>query len=460
MLFPILLLVGCLILSHPISGAFKRPNQTTFKQQWGLSNTGKNPLPSNIKPKAGIDINSVKMWNSYQSKRSVIVAIIDTGIDYKHKDLKPIIWTNPSAASDSGTDNDDERFVGDIHGWNFYANTPNICSYGKDGAKNPKDNDNHGTLCAGVIGAVSSGKTGISGVASNIDVKIMPLKVVGGPTGRGNTSAVVEAIRYADRMGASICNISLNSDQISYTLEQAIRESSMLIICSAGNTSPRGANLQKTPSYPASYDLPNLITVSSVQADGKLYVQSNYGKKAVSMAAPGVDIYSTLVGNRYGYASGTSMAAAFVTGVAAVARSANPTLSSTELKKVLEQSTRKLPSLINKTKTGGMIDGYLAVRNAKAYHHKIDTIPPTIEYKVQWNKTKESGTIAVKITDLGSSGLRNVRYAIGERDSAYFEDGNGLYITNNTIRITQKGIYTIFADDHAGNTAVCQITVP
>lgn len=459
-LFSILLLVGCLIFSHPISGAIKHPNETTFKLQWGLNNTGKNPIPSNIKPKAGIDINSLKMWSSYQSKRDIIVAIIDTGIDYKHKDLKSIIWTNPNATTKKENDDDSNGYAGDIHGWNFFSNSPDICSYSKKGTHNPKDNDNHGTLCAGVIGAVANDKTGVYGVASNINIKIMPLKVVGGPSGRGNTSAVVEAIRYAEKKGAVICNISLNSDQISYSLEQAIRESNMLIVCSAGNTSPRGVDLEKKPSYPASFDLPNLITVSGVQADGKMYTKSNYGKKAATLAAPGVDIYSTLVGNRYGYASGTSMSAAFVTGVAAVAHSANPKLYSSELKKVLELSTQKLPSLKNKTKTGGMIDGYKAVKNAKAYRHKYDTTAPKIIYKTQWSNTKEAGTITVNITDAGSSGLRYTRYCAGERDISYFQKGDGYYISNNTIRITEKGVYTIFAEDHAGNTTLCHVTVP
>ena len=174
---------------------------------------------------------------------------------------------------------------------------------------------------------------------------------------------MVEAIRYAEANGASICNLSFGSEIYYPQLEQTMRESKMLFISSAGNGSSSGIglNADKYPDYPASFNLDNSISVANLMFDGNLAKSSNYSANLVDIAAPGTYIVSTITGNSYGFMTGTSMAAPMVTGVAALLYSYRTDISLQDVKRILMNSARRLEGLEGKLVSGGMLDAYAAL---------------------------------------------------------------------------------------------------
>lgn len=304
----------------------------------------------------GIDINIKPAWDLYdatQNKRQVLVAVIDTGIDYSHKDLQGAIWTNPQEIENDGIDNDGNGFVDDIHGWNFYNNNNQLFS-GKE--------DSHGTHAAGTIAATRAAH-GIAGIADNNYVKILPLKALGGSEGSGSPENVIKAIQYAQDKGAVICNLSLGTTIYNESLAQAIANSNMLFIIASGNGDywGRGYNTDERPVYPAALPYDNVISVANLLFDGNLDSSSNYGAQSVDLAAPGTYILSTIPGNGYAFMSGTSMAAPMVTGAAALLYSYRTDISVSDIKNILLGSARKLDTLEGKVNSGGMLDVYRAL---------------------------------------------------------------------------------------------------
>ena len=306
---------------------------------------------------ADIDIDAPEAWDVVgDSGRDVIIAVIDTGVDYTHEDLSNAIWTNTKEIAGDGIDNDGNGYIDDIYGWDFYNNqaftvTTSSSEY------------DHGTHVAGIIAASAENEVGIAGINANDHVKIMSLKVLGGSNGSGTTDAVVNAIKYAESMGASICNLSFGTEAYDSSLEAAIKDSSMLFICAAGNATRTmtGENTDNNPIYPASFDLDNIISVANVTYDGTLDSTSDYGKTSVDLAAPGSYIYSTVSGDSYEYMTGTSMAAPMVTAVAAMVYSYQEDTSLSEVKDKLLSSVTKLTALNGKVATGGMLNAYNAV---------------------------------------------------------------------------------------------------
>lgn len=319
------------------------------------------PGPGNYESKvthavSGIDINVQPAWSLYdqaQNKRSVIVAIIDTGIDINHQELRNAIWTNPGEIDGDGIDNDGNGYVDDIHGWNFYSNNNKVFSGSED---------SHGTHAAGTISA-SRGSYGIAGITDNNYVKIMPLKALGGKEGVGSPDAVIKAIKYAEEKGASICNLSMGTTGYSEELAQTMKNSHMLFVVSCGNggVSGLGYNTDVYPVYPASLPYDNIISVANILFDGTLSKDSNYGAASVDIAAPGTYILSTIPDNSYGYMSGTSMAAPMVTGVAAMLYSYRTDISLADVKTIILNSSRKLDTLSGKVASGGLLDAYSAL---------------------------------------------------------------------------------------------------
>lgn len=319
------------------------------------------PGPGNYESKvthavSGIDINIQPAWALYdqaQNKRSVTVAIIDTGIDINHQELRNAIWTNPGEIDGDGIDNDGNGYVDDIHGWNFYSNNNKVFSGSED---------SHGTHAAGTISA-ARGSYGIAGITDNNYVKIMPLKALGGKEGVGSPDAVIKAIKYAEEKGASICNLSMGTTGYSEELAQTMKNSHMLFIVSCGNggVSGLGYNTDVYPVYPASLPYDNIISVANILFDGTLSKDSNYGAASVDIAAPGTYILSTIPDNSYGYMSGTSMAAPMVTGVAAMLYSYRTDISLGDVKNILLSSSRKLDTLSGKVVSGGLLDAYSAL---------------------------------------------------------------------------------------------------
>ncbi len=308
---------------------------------------------------SGIDINIEPAWEQYDADtsyhRPVTVAVIDTGIDYNHYDLADSMWTNWGEIPDDGIDNDGNGYIDDIHGWNFFNNS-NQVYVGSE--------DDHGTHAAGTI-AATRGNGGVAGIADPNYVKIMSLKVLGTDYGIGDEDAVIEAIHYAESMGASICNLSFGSEYYYPRLEQAMRDSNMLFILAAGNGDyyGRGINMDvsRMKEYPACYDLPNTITVANLVFDGNLDESSNYGYNTVDIAAPGTFILSLCAGNGFAYMSGTSMSAPMVTGVAAMVYSYRPEFSLTDVKNAILNTARPLSTLTGKVKSGGIVDAYAAM---------------------------------------------------------------------------------------------------
>lgn len=306
---------------------------------------------------AGIDINILPAWELYDSStgqhRPVTVAVVDTGIDINHQELKDAIWVNEGEIPGDGIDNDGNGYVDDVNGWNFFDGNNQVYV----GAE-----DDHGTHAAGTIGA-ARGAYGIAGITDNAYVKIMPLKALGTEYGYGEESAVIEAIRYAEANGASICNLSFGTTEHYPVLKKVMEESGMLFIVAAGNgdASGIGRNIDMTPDYPSSYRLPNCISVANLMFDGALDDSSNYGADTVDIAAPGTYIVSTTTDNGYGFMSGTSMSAPMVTGAAAMLYSYRTDLSLQEIKAVLLDSAHKLEQLERKVRCGGMLDVYAAL---------------------------------------------------------------------------------------------------
>lgn len=304
----------------------------------------------------GIDINVKKAWELYDQSedthREVIVAIIDTGIEYNHVELKDAMWVNQDEIPEDGIDNDNNGYIDDIYGWNFFSNN-NQTYVGME--------DTHGTHAAGSVGA-TRGDGEVVGITDNEYVKIMSLKALGTMEEKGSEEFIIDAIHYAEANGASICNLSFGTDEHHPDLEQVMRESNMLFIVAAGND---GNNIDEIPQYPSAFDLPNIITVANLMFDGKLNGASNYGVNHVDIAAPGTYILSTITNQNYGFMTGSSMATPLVTGVAAMVYSYRTDLELMQVKDVILNSVRKLELLEGKIKTGGVLDAYAALQGSE-----------------------------------------------------------------------------------------------
>lgn len=293
---------------------------------------------------ADIDINAEAAWELYNGgSREVIIALIDTGVDTSHEDLSGSFWVNEDEIAENGIDDDNNGYVDDTNGWNFYRNNNKIYTGSSD--------DSHGTHGAGTITASTGNELGISGVTDSDSVKIMTLKALGGTS--GSTASLIEAIRYAEANGASICNLSLAGTSNDRALYQTIADSSMLFVIASGND---GANTDRTPCYPASYDLDNIISVANLSYDGTLHYSSNYGATSVDIAAPGAYILSTTPNNSYGYMTGTSMSAPMVSAAAAMLYSHYDSISLADVKEILLSTATELDSLQGKLTSGGMLN--------------------------------------------------------------------------------------------------------
>lgn len=306
---------------------------------------------------AGMDINIQEAWELYQNtenKRPMVVAVIDTGIDISHPDLKDSIWINEDEIPGDGIDNDGNGYIDDVNGWNFISNN-NQLYLGEE--------DTHGTHAAGTIAAARD-NGGMAGIADNQYVKIMVLKALGGEEGKGSPESVMAAIRYAQANGAQICNLSFGSGACTDEFAAVIRDSSMLFVVAAGNGNQYeiGYSIDKSPVYPASLPYDNVITVSNLLFNGGLDESSNYGTEGVDLAAPGTYILSTIPDSAYAFMSGTSMAAPMVTGAAAMVYSARPDLSLLNVKTVLLSSVHKLATLKGRVRSGGMLDVTAAMK--------------------------------------------------------------------------------------------------
>lgn len=290
-------------------------------------------------------------WDISTGSKSVVVAVIDTGVQYTHPDLSANIAVNSGETPNNGVDDDRNGYTDDYYGYDFINN---------DG--NPMDDHYHGTHCAGTVGAKGNNGVGVAGVAWN--VSILPVKVLDG-YGSGTLASVAAGINYATARGAKILSMSLGGGSSSTTLENAIsaaRQSGVMIVAAAGNS---GLNTDYYPSYPASSPQDNVVAVAATDSSDTKASWSNYGPASVDVAAPGVSIYSTLLGNSYDYLSGTSMATPHVAGMVAVLRSVNSNLSYLQLKNILIQTSDPVSSLNGKIVSNGRVNLYKAALAAQ-----------------------------------------------------------------------------------------------
>ena len=252
---------------------------------WGLDNTGQTGGT------ADADIDAPEAWDITTGSSSVVVAVIDEGVDYNHEDLAANMWINPGEVLD-GNDTDGNGYIDDIYGWDFYNDDNTVFD--------PADGDDHGTHVSGTIGAEGDNGVGVVGV--NWQVNIMVLKFLG-PFGGSNADAI-EALEYVIMMKNPPYNINVkitsNSwggggfSQALYDAIEAARDADILFIAAAGNAS---TDNDRFPSYPATYDLENIIAVTATDDDDAQYY--NWGSLTVDVAAPGRSILSTTPGNTY-----------------------------------------------------------------------------------------------------------------------------------------------------------------
>ncbi|MDR4949953.1 S8 family serine peptidase [Neobacillus cucumis] len=382
-----------------------------YGQLWGMKNTGQSIL--GVYGKAGIDIGAEGAWALTKGSTSVVIGVIDTGIDINHPDLKARIWKNPGEIAGDGIDNDKNGYIDDVNGWDFF-NQDNTVFDSADG-------DEHGTHVSGTI-AGTADTVGVTGLAPN--VKIMPLKFIG-PDG-GYTSDAILAINYAKAKGVKITNNSWGGGGFSQALSDAIRDSNSLFIAAAGND---GENNDVTPHYPANYDLPNIISVAAIDNTGNLADFSDYGATTVDIAAPGVSILSSVpplygdYADAYDYYNGTSMATPHVTGEAALLLSKYPTYTPAVIKQSILKASTPLSSLQGLVLTGSM------ARADKALAYQPDSDIPGIPF------TGTSVTTTANATN-DKDDVYSMDLLKGERVTVTLSGATGtdfdIYLYNNT----------------------------
>ena len=294
------------------------PDDELFNQLWAMKNTGQTGGTP------GCDIAAVEAWNRTTGNNSIIVGVIDSGVDYTHEDLRDNMWINEGEIPDDGIDNDGNGVIDDVYGYNAV-----------DDNGDPMDDNRHGTHCAGTIAASGNNGVGVAGVCWN--AKIMALKFLDS-TGHGDTANSLSCIEYAVKNGAKILSNSWGGGAYSYALKEMIDAAGaqgVLFVAAAGND---GVDNDADPHYPSSYACENIISVMSTDHNDKRSSFSNYGLNSVHIGAPGSDILSCKIGGGYLKLSGTSMATPHVSGAAALLLSVNQSLTPVQIKELLMNS--------------------------------------------------------------------------------------------------------------------------
>jgi PKD repeat protein len=393
-------------------------NDEKFPQQWGLTK-----------------IQADKAWDICTGSDGVVIALIDTGIDYSHPDIAGNIWRNPGEIPNNGIDDDGDGYIDDLIGWNFVKKN-NL----------PFDDHSHGTHCAGIIAALTNNHIGVAGTLWK--AKIIPLKTFDS-SGSGDSWRETEAIKYADKIGAKIISCSW-SEVDSTPLKNAILNSPALFIFAAGNgdrLTGMPVNTDVSPIYPSCYDFPNIISVAAIDPSDNLvmipgYWASNYGKSSVDLAAPGYEIYSTLPGNSYGLKNGTSMATPFVAGVAGLIKSKQPELTNSQIKAAILNNVDKVPSLNGKVASGGRLNAYKALISvilplsppASVTNLGNTTFQPTI---ITWTWTDPTSTDFSKVmVYLDGKFQTNVTKGIQTYTAASLTAGTQHTIATRTVGTT------------------------
>lgn len=356
-----------------------------FSSEWGIHNTGQHLTGTQSQTGiADIDIDGLEALRVTLGEPSIVVAVIDDGVDFNHPDLAARAWTNPGEVAGNGLDDDSNGFVDDIHGWDFCNDDASVHDAGQDG---------HGTHVAGTIGASLNG-SGVVGVAPGI--RIMAIKFID-DNSCGSDDMAVDAIDYAASFDVPIINASWGGSDESAVLDLAIAESGALFVAAAGNA---GRNIDSTTYdfYPAESSVANVLSVAAIDQRGSLASFSNYGPTTVDISAPGTNIVSTIPAEPgcspcWAWSAGTSMAAPHVSGVAALAAgaAADPP-SPTALKALVLGRGTALAATAGKTVTGRLVNALRVVDTAgptalPVHRHGINAgtiIGSTVSAIVSW----------------------------------------------------------------------------
>ncbi|BAU47851.1 peptidase S8 [Sulfurifustis variabilis] len=385
------------------------PNDPRLGELWGLHNIGQT---------AGTvdgDIDAPEAWDLQTGSESIVVAVIDTGVDYNHPDLAANIWTNPGEIPGNGVDDDGNGYVDDVHGYDFFGDDAD-----------PLDDHGHGTHVAGTIAAVGDNGVGVAGV--NWRARVMAVKFLNS-SGSGSTSDAIGGILYAADMGARVTNNSWGGGAFSQALQDAIvtaNNAGILFIAAAGNS---GLNNDVSPSYPANYAVPNVVAVAATDHNDALAGFSNYGANTVHLAAPGVDILSSVpaIGHPccsdpsgYKRLNGTSMATPHVAGAAALLFAQFPGKGHLQVRDRMLGAVDEKGTLNGRTITGGRLNVFNALED--------DTTAPGAVVDLA---TTEAGTGSVRLSWTasgddgwqGSAAAYELRYSTSPIDESNFLSG-------------------------------------
>jgi subtilisin family serine protease len=319
------------------------PNDPRYSECWGMNNSGQTGGT------ADADIDAQEAWDISIGSYDVIVAVLDTGVDYTHPDLAANIWTNADEIPGNGVDDDNNGFVDDVRGWDF-----------ENEVNDPMDDYGHGTHCSGIIGASGNNGMGVAGV--NWRVTIMPLRIIGDQDYDTYCIDAAEAVHYAVDNGADIMSCSWWTVQTySQTLEDAVvyaDQNDVFLVAAAGNDTHNDDD----PNYshwPSEWPYDNIIAVAATNHTDNIAYFSNYGPTTVDVGAPGEDVLSTVWPNQgYELKSGTSMAAPHVSGVVALMLSIRPDLTKQEVRQFLFSTVDPIPDLEGQTVTGGRVNAF------------------------------------------------------------------------------------------------------
>lgn len=342
---------------------------------------------------AGVDESVVSAWGDVTAASGPrpIVAVIDTGVDIQHNVFEQTnaIWVNTGEVAGNGIDDDGNGFIDDVNGWNFVTNTGSMY-----------DDDGHGTHVSGII--LSVDQDIYNSPFEESKIQIMPLKFLDGD-GRGSTSDAIKAIYYAVNNGATVLNNSWGGMTYSAALHEAVAytySKGVSFVAAAGND---GTNNDTRPMYPASYDVPNIISVAATHNTWNLTSFSNFGALSVHLGARGYFILSTIPGDFYGSSSGTSMAAPFVAGTAIQMKAQSPSMLGYQLKSLIFQQTIHESALQSKIYTEGRLNSASSINMAKIA--EVDSSQPAY-----FGKFSGSRELASSLAGGGGCGLVSKLY--------------------------------------------------
>jgi subtilisin family serine protease len=461
------------------------PNDTLFGNLWAMQNTGQ------AGGAVGADIKATQAWDITQGSASIVVGVIDEGVDISHPDLATNIWTNPGEIAGNGVDDDGDGKIDDVHGWDFSTCIGSPADPATNGCGNntvydgPGNNTNtnlpidaHATHVAGTIGAVGNNGQGVVGV--NWNVKIMPLKFLGVGTNNSASNAI-RAEAYAKAMrdkfdqtgGAQGANVRVlnnsygggNSSQAEFDSIKAVGDSGILFVVAAGNDS---SNNDLVPTFPSSYDAPNLISVAATNRFDQIDPSySNFGARTVHIAAPGTSIQSTFPGNTYATISGTSMATPQVSGVAALALAANPNLTVQQLRSIVLYNGDVINSTVGNVYSQRRLDALGAVQAAL----ENDTTAPAAAANLQV-AAQNGRSVTLNFNapgDDGSSGnaaLYEISYASGTSAATFVlktaipkSPGSPESFTVNVPLRQTTGALRVKTIDNVGNESLAAVGV-